>query len=359
MEKLKFSGASDVGFRNDLNQRVNARFQELGIKKTGDGLIYTKAVIMLVIWFLPVAIFYHFGFFGLERYLLAIVAGLGMAGIGMNVMHDACHGVFSSVPWVNTLAEKVMYLLGGSIFNWKKQHNQIHHIETNIHNHDEDLGNGILFRFSKEQPWRWNHRFQAYYAVFLYCLMTILWITAKDWIQTARYLRKDEKMTKKEKKMQWVLLFITKIPYYFFWLILPIMIFGHVWSIISFFLVMHFVGGGTLTTVFQLAHVVPKAQTFMPEEINENSWLVHQLKTSCNFATKSKFFGWYLGGLNFQKEHHLFFSTISHVHYRKIVSPVMRDFCKEKGIEYIEYPTILNAWKDHFWLLRILGMRIA
>lgn len=357
MEKLKFSGASDIGFQKDLNQRVNARFTELGIKKTGDWKIIQKAVIILIWWFLPVAIFYFLGFFGPERYLLATLAGLGMAGIGMCVMHDACHGVFSSTSWVNTLAEKSMYFLGGSIFNWKIQHNSIHHIETNVYEHDEDLGNGILFRFSKEQPWRWNHRFQAYYSVFLYSLMTILWITSKDWVQLNRYLRENTKLTKKEKRMKWVTLFVTKIFYYFFWLVLPIMIFGHFWEIISFFLTMHFVCGLTLTMVFQLAHVVPKAQTFMPEEVTENSWLVHQLKTSCNFATKNKFLGWYLGGLNFQKEHHLFFSTISHVHYKKIVSPIVRQFCKEKGIDYIEYSTFLNAFSAHFGFLKSLGMK--
>ena len=31
----------------------------------------------------------------------------------------------------------------------------------------------------------------------------------------------------------------------------------------------------------------------------------HQLKTTCNFGTKSKLLTWYSGGLNHQIEHHL------------------------------------------------------
>ena len=38
----------------------------------------------------------------------------------------------------------------------------------------------------------------------------------------------------------------------------------------------------------------------------EDEWAVHQLKTTANFATRNKLISWWVGGLNFQVEHHLF-----------------------------------------------------
>ena len=34
---------------------------------------------------------------------LVMITGIGMAGVGMNIMHDGNHGVFSSKKWVNKL----------------------------------------------------------------------------------------------------------------------------------------------------------------------------------------------------------------------------------------------------------------
>ena len=49
----------------------------------------------------------------------------------------------------------------------------------------------------------------------------------------------------------------------------------------------------------------------------EDEWAIHQLKTTANFATKSRIATWFMGGLNYQVEHHLF-PKISHIHYPKI-----------------------------------------
>lgn len=54
------------------------------------------------------------------------------------------------------------------------------------------------------------------------------------------------------------------------------------------------------------------------------------------------------GGLNYQIEHHLF-PRICHVHYPTI-APVVKEFCDEKNIPYVHFPTIadnLNACVKH------------
>jgi fatty acid desaturase len=74
-----------------------------------------------------------------------------------------------------------------------------------------------------------------------------------------------------------------------------------------------------LSIVFQLAHVVEETTNPSPNELGEmdNTWAIHQLFTTTNFAPKNAIVNWYTGGLNHQIEHHIF-PNISHVHYGKI-----------------------------------------
>ena len=90
---------------------------------------------------------------------------------------------------------------------------------------------------------------------------------------------------------------------------------------------MHVTMGFTLALVFQLAHVVEhvefEAAAGMDHKLIENEWAIHQIKTTANFAPKNKFINWYVGGLNYQVEHHLF-PRISHVHYPAISGIVQK-----------------------------------
>ena len=65
------------------------------------------------------------------------------------------------------------------------------------------------------------------------------------------------------------------------------------------------------------------------------------MNTTTNFAVKNKWLSWYVGGLNFQVEHHLF-PKISHVHYPAI-APIVRSTAAEFHIPYLEYNTFSDA----------------
>jgi linoleoyl-CoA desaturase len=75
--------------------------------------------------------------------------------------------------------------------------------------------------------------------------------------------------------------------------------------------------------------------------------------TTANFAPKSHLFSWYVGGLNFQVEHHLF-PTICHIHYKKI-SKIVEDTAKEFGLPYHTTPTFWEALVQHGQHLKSLG----
>lgn len=118
---------------------------------------------------------------------------------------------------------------------------------------------------------------------------------------------------------------------------------------------MHFVAGLSLGAIFQPAHVVPETEFPIPEKdlTIENNWMIHQLETTSDFAAKSKFFGWFVGGLNFQVEHHLF-PNICHVHY-KALSKIVKETAKEYNLPYHSHKTFFNALSAHTKMLKKLG----
>ena len=111
-----------------------------------------------------------------------------------------------------------------------------------------------------------------------------------------------------------------------------------------------------MSIVFQLAHTVEDtsfAVATQPSNKIEDEWAVHHLKSTANFSTKNKFITWFVGGLNFQIEHHLF-PKISHIHY-PVISNIVRQTCRKTGLPYIEYTGIFLAIASHIQHLKKMG----
>ncbi len=160
--------------------------------------------------------------------------------------------------------------------------------------------------------------------------------------------------------LEWSILVVSKILYIFYTIILPIMLVPVAWWwVLVGFLLMHFVAGFMLAIIFQPAHVVDGTEYPDPDENGklENSWAIHQLRTTTNFAQRSRIFSWYVGGLNLQVEHHLF-PNICHVHYRKI-SSIVKATAEEFNLPYKSYDTFREAIVGHTRLLKELGKQPA
>ena len=118
---------------------------------------------------------------------------------------------------------------------------------------------------------------------------------------------------------------------------------------------MHLTMGLTLAMVFQLAHVVEDTHfddAAATSKINEE-WAICQVQSTANFAMKNRLVSWFVGGLNFQIEHHLF-PRVSHVHYPAI-STLVRESCEEYNVKYVHYPTMGAAINSHFRFMKELG----
>ncbi|MDO6737600.1 acyl-CoA desaturase [Wenyingzhuangia sp. 2_MG-2023] len=357
MQQVSFSRDSNNLFFKTLNQRVNKYFKENNIKRTGNWVLYSKAALMLSLLFVPYLALLFFPMHNAFRLLMCVLMGLGMAGVGMNVMHDSNHGSFSSKWWVNQLLGNSIYLLAGNVYNWKVQHNLLHHTYTNVEGVDEDIDIQGIIRLSKHERWKPMHKYQKIYAFLLYGLLTIQWALVVDFRQTPRYIKKGLSAEGElNPRKEWALLIMTKIVYYLFWLALPMLVLPIAWYqwLIGFF-VMHYIAGLILSVVFQLAHITDVVEVISPEDLEKEkrSWAAHQLLETANFATKNKFISFFLGGLNFQIEHHIF-PTISHVHYKDLAK-IVKKTASEFQLPYYEYETIALAFKAHLNQLIILG----
>lgn len=360
-KQVSFSRSDSTKFFKTLNKRVNQYFKEKNIVKTGNWKLYTKAIIMFSMFFIPLILILTIDMPQWTLLFLTVIIGIGMAGVGMNVMHDSNHDSFSSKKWVNKLMGSSIYILAGNVYNWKVQHNVLHHTFTNIKGQDEDIDAGRIIRFSKHSKWFNVHKFQKYYSFFLYGLLTINWAITTDFKQMNNYLKRKLSYGKfPNPATEWTKLIISKIVYYAIWIVLPLLVLNLAWwKIFIGFFIMHYTAGIILSVVFQLAHVVPKTDMPLPDKNGnmKHTWAMHQFYTTANFAPTNKFISWYTGGLNHQVEHHVF-PHISHIHYGQIAK-IVKETALEFNLPYNEYKTTRKAILEHFKQLKSLGEKPA
>jgi linoleoyl-CoA desaturase len=189
---------------NDINQKqfatavrknVNDYFQEKGISTKGDLSMVIQSIIMISIYLIPFILILTVPMPSWVGIPLAILMGIGTAGIGMSVMHDAVHGSYSNKAWVNKLFGSTLYLLGSNVFNWKVQHNLLHHTYTNIGGIDQDIDSRGPIRLSEFAPLKKIHKYQYIHAFFFYGLMTIYKLV-RDFSQLLEFNK--EGITKKQ-----------------------------------------------------------------------------------------------------------------------------------------------------------------
>ena len=92
-----------------------------------------KTINMMAIYLVPMVILYMGAFNNVwVMFACWLMMGIGMAGIGMSVMHDANHGSYAKNEKTNKYIGYLINLVGGCAVNWKIQHNMLHHSFTNV-----------------------------------------------------------------------------------------------------------------------------------------------------------------------------------------------------------------------------------
>ena len=341
-------------FRKTLNERVNAYLRENNLPARDVPAMYVKTVIMLAWWLGTYLLLLLGGFPPLVNVVLCLVWALAIAAVGYNVMHDANHGGYSDHPRVNKLLSLSAEMLGMSGFRWRVKHNVWHHTYTNIAGYDDDVEAFGLMRLTPREAWKPLHRAQAWYFPLIYSFIGFDFIM-RDFMM-AFYGKSDAvhvypKMSAVDKLTFWG----GKLFYFTIMFALPLLVYPFWQVLIGFFIVMLTVGL-VIAVVFQLAHISGEAD--FPEPIGdplhiENEWAIHEVQTTIDFAPRNRILSWYIGGLNYQIEHHLL-PHVCHLNYPRL-APIVRATAEEFGIRYNCRPTWRAAFADHWRELRLLG----
>lgn len=345
--------ASPAVVKLALEQRVRSY---MGSRRTTDSIeMYVKSVALI----LAAMASYYVLVFRADTMPVAIasaiILALALVGIGFNVQHDGNHGGFSEHRWINRTTGFTLDLIGASSYYWRQKHNINHHTYTNIDGQDDDIHLGWFARVCEDHQWRWFHRYQQIYLWFLYSFVHLRYVYS-DWVClfTGRMGNRD---VKRPEGAALVTFLAGKAIYLAFALVLPLTR-HHAPTVIFTFLGISMLMGIIFSVVFQLAHLVDTVSHPSEGDGGKYSeWAVHQIQTTSDFATSSRFLSMALGGLNFQREHHLF-PKISHVHYPAL-SRVVKIVCEEYNVKYAETPKLVDALRSHYRFLKQMGVKPA
>ena len=349
---VKFGRTSD--FRQQLLSRVDAYFASTGLKARAPARMYVKSVVVLTWVVASYALLYFGATTWWQAVLCAISLSFAVAALSFNVPHDGSHGSYSRWPILNRATAFSFDLCGASSYVWHWKHNVMHHTFTNIAGSDADIELGALGRLSTAQPLRALHRFQHLYLWVLYGLIMFKWQVYDDFHDLIRARIGDHPIPR-PRGTELVLFVAGKLAFLAVWFGIPLLhhSFGVVLAIYAFTM---FALGLEISIVFQLAHTVEEAAFALPAGSGDrvaNEWAVHQVETTVDYAHSNRALSWFVGGLNFQIEHHLF-PKISHVHYSAL-APIVEQVCRENGVRYDMHPTFRAALAAHYRWLRKLG----
>jgi len=355
MHKLKFNKDEGSVFYKELTAALDDYFSGNDIKKEGNHVMHIKIILYFgldILFYIlmlnsnSLTAFYSF-------YLLL---GLSVLLTAFNISHDAAHGVaVKSKFWNNVLFQLSFQLQGNNAYVWGKNHNESHHLYTNIEGSDIDVLNNPLVRMVDTQPLKWYHQFQYLYVPVLYLLYSLNWFLFRETLMLFNYSSRTIRIS--IPKIEVVKLIFFKLLYVFYMIVLPVYLLPFGWgNVLLAFLLNHFLVSLIFTAVLGVSHLSdfvehPKP---LPNGKLAMSWPKLQMQTSVDYNAASPFLNWTLGGFNAHALHHLL-PNISHVHYLKIL-PIFRELCKKHGITYMEMP-YHEALRSHFRFLKTMGSK--
>jgi linoleoyl-CoA desaturase len=351
--RIKFGG--DGGFHAELKRRVHEYFRQTGLSIHGGGRMYLKTAIILL-WF---AASYALLVFGATTWwqgvLLALSLVLAMGGTGFAIQHDANHGAYSTKGAINRLMGMTLDMVGASSYVWHWKHNVLHHTYPNVVGADQDINIAPFARLSPEQPRHRHHRVQQFYMWGLYGFLLYKWHLLDDFQNVAQG-RIARNRIPRPRGWRFVEMMAGKLAFFGWALVVP-MLFHPWWVVLLFYAGISFLLGLILAVVFQLAHCIEEAsfpQVPPGSDRVADGWAAHQVHTTVDFARRNRLLTWYLGGLNFQVEHHLF-PKVCHVHYPGI-SAIVEEVCGEYGVRYAAHDRMREAVSSHWRWLRRMGL---
>jgi linoleoyl-CoA desaturase len=290
--------------------------------------------------------------------LLAAVFAAGLVAgsllLALSVQHDANHGAyFRSTRYNHLLGWSGDALLGFSSFAWRVKHNVAHHTYTNVDEFDVDITQTPLARLAPMQRRRPWYRYQHIYVWSLYALMAPrLQIVGDAFAFSCGRLGRHRLRFPRGWDLTGLL--VGKAIFVTWAFVIPMLVYPW-WVVLAAYAVLICATSLAMVMVFQLAHCVEEASLTDPSELDvrRQVWAVHQVETTVDFAPRNRVLSWWIGGLNYQIEHHLF-PRLPHTHYPQI-APIVRRNAARHGVRYTVQPNVRIALRSHFRHLRRMG----
>ena len=374
-------------FYKTMKTRVVQRLNEVTQNGTwhDSPIMYLKTCFILLNWSVSL---YFVTFHG--SYIAAITLGIFSSLIGTCIMHDGCHGAYSSKSYINVLMGFGMDLIGASTYCWEAHHNTGHHPFTNLitreENEEQDatmttttqendpdvFSSYPLIRMNPFDDWKPHHQYQWLYSPIAFGGFTMLKVLYNDIVQVFVDGKVNDFISMKPRlsnNMNYCRILFMKLASLGYMLIAPIY-FNGIGQGLVLFTIAHFFCGLILATMFIVTHITDSCE-FMCNNDTRNAnerkqkldedddalkynWAAAQCRTSTNWALKSTFWTHFSGGLNHQIEHHLF-PSISHVYY-PYIQDVVEDTCKEFNVQYKTHDTLFDALYHTLHWLWLLGI---
>jgi linoleoyl-CoA desaturase len=338
-----------------LKRRAAAYFDGTGAARTGGAAMHAKTGVILGWFAASYALLLALG--GASGWLaaaLVVSLALATAGIGFSIMHDANHGAYARSRRVNRAWGLALDCIGGSSYLWRFKHNVQHHTYANVDGLDADIDGAPFLRLAGSQRLRVFHRWQHLYGWLLYGVLAVKWWFVDDVVDVVRG-RIGQTPVPRPRGAELAAYVAGKVAFVGWAVVVPALVFRSAW-VVPPFLLGAFTLGLVLATVFQLAHAVPEAEFHAAtsgEQRLPTGFAEHQVRATVDFAPSNRLLGWYVGGLNFQIEHHLF-PDVCHVHYAALAG-IVAETCREHGIPHRTSPTLRAALAAHYRFLRALG----
>jgi linoleoyl-CoA desaturase len=345
---------ADRGFLAEARRRVAGYFEATGRRPQDHPAMYLKTLVILAWLAGSWALLVFAAQTWWQAVPLAVSLALAMAGLGFSIQHDGGHHAYSRRRWVNRLAARTLDLMGASSYLWHHKHEVIHHTYTNVSGVDTDIEIGSVVRVTPHQPRKWFHRYQHLYLFPLYAVTAPRWHLYGDYKEVVTGKMGPHPIPRPR---GWDLaLFVGGKAFSLAWMAAIPLLYHPWWAVALFYLLVTGVMGIAMSVVFQLAHCVGEAAFPAADPAThrlDESWAVHQVATTVDFARSNRVLSWWVGGLNFQVEHHLF-PQVCHVHYPAI-APIVEEVCREYGVPYHAHPTFRAGLKSHYRWLKKMG----
>lgn len=286
---------------------------------------------------------------------------LAMAAVGFNIGHDANHNALFStggqrrLSTANRVAGLAMNVIGADAGRWLSGHVRRHHSAPNVARHDDDIDLAPFGRLAPTQGYRPWYRFQHLYLWPLYTV-TAAAVFITDMTATVAECVRGDDQDRRPSPATVAKMAVSKLAFLAVMVGVPASVHTPT-SVVAGVIGTAAFAGLLLGVVFQLAHSVEGAAFRDVDDPATSRWHEWQVRATVDFCHDrgpvARAVTWFIGGLNYQVEHHLF-PSVPHTAYPTLV-PAVAAVCADHGLVHQVQPTLRAAIASHHRHLRAMG----